>query len=89
MHWLFLLLSLGALFGAVRTSSTGLMAVLLLASLVLLLAWVLGWMSARLGNRREERPMIDPQELRRLRELAEARRQQQASQTEHDGIGAP
>lgn len=85
MHWLFFLLALGALFGALRTTEDWLMYTLLLASLVLLLAWVLGWMSARLGSRREERPMVDPLELRRLREQAEARRQQQASATGQDG----
>ncbi len=89
MHWLFLLLAIGALFGALRTTQTWLMAVLLLLSLGLLVAWVLGWMSARLGSRNEQMPMIDPQELRRLREQAEARRQQQAAQTGHDGIGTP
>ncbi len=79
MHWLFLLLALGALFGALRTTSLGLMVFLLLLSLGLLVAWVLGWMSARLGSRNEQMPMIDPQELRRLREQAEARRQQAAA----------
>lgn len=79
MHWLFLLLALGALFGALRTTSLGLMVFLLLLSLGLLVAWVLGWMSARLGSRGEQMPMIDPQELRRLREQAEARRQQAAA----------
>ena len=85
MHWLFLLLALGALFGALRTTSLGLMTFLLLLSLGLLVAWVLGWMSARLGGRSEQMPMIDPQELHRLREQAEARRQQQVSTTGHDG----
>jgi len=82
MHWLFLLLAMSALFGALRTSQTWLMVVLLLLSLVLAVAWVLGWMSARLGSRSTQMPMIDPQELRRLREQAEARRQQQASAAE-------
>ena len=77
MHWLFLLMAIGALFGALRTASLGWMAFLLLLSLGLMVAWVLGWMSARLGSRNARAPMIDPAELQRLREQAEARRQQQ------------
>ena len=75
MHWLLLLLAFGALAVALKTSSIGLMAVCLLAALVLLVLWVLGWYSARVGNRsRDEISMIDPAELRRLREQAEARK---------------
>ena len=75
MHWLLLLLGVGALAVALKTSSVGLMAVCLLAALVLLVLWVLGWYSARIGNRsRDETAMIDPAELRRLREQAEARK---------------
>jgi hypothetical protein len=75
MHWLLLLLAVGALAVALKTSSVGLMAVCLLAALVLLVMWVLGWYSTRVGNRsRDETSMIDPVELRRLREQAEARK---------------
>lgn len=75
MHWLLLLLAVGALAVALKTSSVGLMAVCLLAALVLLVMWVLGWYSARVGNRsRDETTMLDPAELRRLREQAEARK---------------
>ena len=75
MHWLLLLLAFGALAVALKTSSIGLMAVCLLAALVLLVLWVLGWYSARVGSRsRDEISMIDPAELRRLREQAEARK---------------
>ena len=82
MHWLLLLLAVGALAVALKTSSVGLMAVCLLAALVLLVLWVLGWYSARVGSRsRDEMSMIDPTELRRLREQAEARKLA-ASQTE-------
>lgn len=75
MHWLFLLLALGALGVALKTSSMLLMVVCLLASLGLLLAWILGWYAARIGsNSRDESHMIDPVELRRLREIAQARK---------------
>ena len=75
MHWLFLLLALGALAVALKTSSLALMAVCLLASLGLFVAWIMGWYAARVGStRRDEVEMIDPVELRRLREIAEARK---------------
>ena len=75
MHWLFLLLALGALAVALKTSSMALMVICLLASLGLLLAWIMGWYAARVGSSsRDESHMIDPVELRRLREIAEARK---------------
>ena len=75
MHWLLLLLAVGALAMALMTSSVGLAAVCVLAALLLLVAWVLGWYSARIGARsRDESAMIDPVEVRRLREQAEARK---------------
>lgn len=75
MHWLLLLLAFGAMAVALKTSSVGLMAVCLLAALGLLVLWVLGWYSARVGSRsRDEISMIDPAELRRMREQAEARK---------------
>ncbi len=75
MHWLFLLLALGALAVALKTSSLILMGICLLASLGLFVAWIMGWYAARVGsNSRDESMMIDPTELRRLREIAEARK---------------
>ena len=75
MHWLLLLLAVGALAVAIKTTSMGLMAICLLAALVLIVLWVLGLYSARVGARsRDETAMIDPVELRRLREQAEARK---------------
>lgn len=75
MHWLFLLLALGVLAIALKTSSLLLMAICLLASLGLFIAWIMGWYAARVGDtRRDESQMIDPLELRRLREIAEARK---------------
>ena len=75
MHWVLLLLAIGALAVALKTTSIGLMAVCLLAALVLVVLWALGLYSARVGSRsRDETSMIDPAELRRLREQAEARK---------------
>lgn len=75
MHWLYLLLAIGSLGVALRTSSLALLVVCLLASLGLFLAWIVGWYAARVGdNSRDETQMIDPAELRRLRQIAEARK---------------
>ena len=75
MHWLMLALAIGAMAVAATTSSGVLMGVCLLAALILMVAWVLGLYAARAGARsRDETAMIDPVELRRLREQAEARK---------------
>ena len=75
MHWLMLALAIAALAVAMKTTSILLMSLCLLAALVLILLWVLGLYSARAGARsRDESAMIDPVELRRLREQAEARK---------------
>ena len=75
MHWLFLLLAVGLLGVALKTSSMGLMAACLLGSLGLFVAWIMTWYAARIGStQRDETQMIDPVELRRLRELAQARK---------------
>ncbi|RDZ26575.1 hypothetical protein [Lysobacter silvisoli] len=75
MYWLFLLLALAALVIAFKTSSTLVLLICLLASLGCFVAWVLGLLSARIGSRsRDEGMMLDPAELRRLREQAEARK---------------
>ena len=75
MPWIYLLLAIAAFAVAFKTSSVALAVLCLLAALGLLLAWVLGLLAERVGSRsRDESAMIDPQELRRLREQAEARR---------------
>ena len=75
MYWLYLLLAIGALLMALKTTSSGLMVLCLLAALVLLALWVAGMYSARMAGRsRDPSTMIDPVELRRLREQAEARK---------------
>lgn len=75
MPWLFLLLALAAFAVAFKTSSMAIAVLCLLAALGLLLAWVLGLLAQRVGSQsRDDSQMLDPQELRRLREQAEARR---------------
>lgn len=75
MHWLFLLLGFAALVVAFKTTSSGLMVICLVAALVLFIVWVAGLYSARMAGRSRDASMIiDPAELRRLREQAEARK---------------
>ena len=83
MAWLFLLLGFGALWVAFTTSSPGLLALALVAALVLFIAFVLKMASDRIGSRsRDEHLMLDPEELRRLREQAEARKLATAAQND-------
>ena len=75
MAWLFLLLAFGALWVGFTSSSTALLIVSLLVALVLFVAFVLKLASDRVGSRsRDEGVMLDPEEMRRLREQAEARK---------------
>lgn len=81
MPWLFLLVALGALAVAFMTTSGALMALCLLVALGGLVAWVMGLVSQRVGSQsRDESMMLDPVELRRLREEADARRAAAAAQ---------
>ncbi|WP_345293981.1 hypothetical protein [Luteimonas vadosa] len=76
MPWLYLLLALAAFAVAFKTTSMLLAVFCLLAALGLLLAWVMGLLAERVGSQsRDDSQMLDPQEMRRLREQAEARRQ--------------
>ena len=75
MPWVYLLLALGALTLALLTKSTVLAVASLLVALVLFLLWVLGLLAGRVdASSRHESMMMDPRELQRLREQAEARR---------------
>jgi hypothetical protein len=75
MPWVFLLLALAALAAAFQTTSMLLAVLCLRAALALLLAGALGLLARRVGSRsRDETMLLDPQELRRLREQADARR---------------
>lgn len=74
MPWLFLLLAVAAFALAFVTSSVALAAISLLAALVFLGLWIMGLLAQRVGSQaRDDTLMLDPQELRRLREQAQAR----------------
>lgn len=75
MHWLLLLLALAALAVAFKTTSVAVLVICLLLALGLVLAWVMKLLADRVDNQsRDSSMMLDPMELRRLREQAEARR---------------
>lgn len=75
--WLFLLLGVAALVAAFKTTSVGVLLLCLIAALVLLSAWIVGWLAQRVGSRtRDESQLVDAAELHRLREQAQARREQ-------------
>lgn len=75
MSWLYLLLALAAFAVAFKTASTALMVITLLVGFALLVAWLMGILAARLESRSGNPAMIiDPVELHRMREQAEARR---------------
>ena len=74
MQWLYLLLFLAAMAVAFKASGA-LMGLALLAGLGFLLAFILKLAAERVGSRtRDENLMLDPEELRRFREQAEARK---------------
>ena len=75
MAWLSLLLALGALWVAFTAASPGVLLLALLVALVMFAMFILKLASDRVGSRaRSEQLMLDPEELRRLREQAEARK---------------
>lgn len=75
MPWLFLLLAVAAFAVALNSSSMALAVACLLVALAAIIAWVLGLLAQRVGNQaRDDSMMLDPAELKRLREQAEARR---------------
>jgi hypothetical protein len=85
MHWLYLLLACGALLLAITTTHGWLLLLSLLAALALFAAWIRGWYLDRVGGaQQDEMAMIDPAELRRLRELAAARKREAASPAPQD-----
>ena len=76
MHWLYLLASLACLaLAMVRTMPTLGVLVFLAGALGFMVAWVLGWLSSRISSQsRDIAHIMGPDELRKLREQAEARR---------------
>ena len=78
MYWLYLAISAVCFGLALKTSfPTWIVLLLLLAALGFLLAFVFGWIGARIGSSaRDEVHILSPEELRRFREQAEARKTQ-------------
>ncbi len=75
MPWLLFLLAVAALVVAFRTTSIALLLVCLLAAFVLALTGVMQLLARRVDSRsRDEGLLLDPDELRRLREQADARK---------------
>ncbi len=74
MHWLYLLIAIALLFGASKAAGW-LVVVLLVASLVLFLAWMYGWVTTRISRgARTDAQILSPEELRVMREQAAARK---------------
>jgi hypothetical protein len=76
MHWLYLVVGIISLcIASLKITPTWLVVILVLASLGLFLAWMFGWMASRVGDAsRHEMQILSPDELRQMREQAEARK---------------
>ena len=75
MPWLLLLIAVAQFLAALGASSMAVVVLCVLGSLVLSIVAVMSLLAQRVDNSaRSETLLIDPQELRRLREQAEARR---------------
>jgi hypothetical protein len=87
MHWLYLLGSMACLgLAMMRSMPTFGVLVFLLGALVLMVAWMLGWMSSRISSQsRDVSHVMGPEELRLLREQAEARKAKATGTPPSDG----
>ena len=75
MPWLFLILAVAALAVGFKATSVALLTVCLLLAFALILTSVLTLLGQRVERRsRNDAVMLDPEELRRLREQAQARK---------------
>lgn len=76
MHWLSLIAAVVCMVLAMQTRTPGWAVLLLiLAALGLVVYWMLGWIASQVGSvRRDEVHMLAPEEIRRLREQAAARK---------------
>ena len=89
MHWLYLFIAMALLLAASKASGW-LVVVLVLASLVGFIAWMLGWVSTRISSgARNDTQIISPEEMRRLREQAEARKAAAQSNPDNPGSEPP
>jgi hypothetical protein len=74
MHWLYLLIAVALMLAASKAAGW-LVVLLLIGSVVAFIAWMLGWVSTRISSgARNDTQIISPDEMRRLREQAEARK---------------
>lgn len=79
MPWLLLLIAIALFMVALSATSVAMAIFCVLASLGLSVFAIMALLAQRVGNSaRSETMLIDPQELRRLRELAEAKRAEAA-----------
>ncbi len=90
MHWMYLFASLACLaLAMVRTMPTFGVLVFLAGALGFMLAWILGWVSSRISSKsRDVSYIMSGDELKRLREQAQARKLSQTGQAapgEHRG----
>lgn len=80
MPWLLLLFAVGLFMIALSASSMAVVILCVLGSLGLSVVAIMSLLAQRVDNSaRSETMLIDPQELRRLRELAEAKRAEAAA----------
>lgn len=86
MHWLYLLASIACLaLAMVRTMPTLGVLVFLAGALGFMVAWVLGWLSSRISSQsRDISHILGPEELRQMREQAEARKRAQEARENQD-----
>jgi predicted PurR-regulated permease PerM len=76
MHWLYLIASVVCLaLAMIRTLPTFAVLVFLAGALGFMVAWILGWLSSRIASQsRDVSHILGPDELRRMREQAQARK---------------
>lgn len=86
MHWLYLLASIACLaLAMVRTMPTLGVLVFLAGALGFMVAWVVGWLSSRISSQsRDISHILGPEELRLMREQAEARKRAQEARENQD-----
>lgn len=76
MHWLLLMLAIAAMAFAFISSSMTMLVTCLLAALLLFVLWVLAMYRYYVADSgRDVASMLDPEELRRIREQAQATRE--------------
>ena len=73
MYWLYLLLALACLFGAYQLTGW-VVVLLLLMALAGLVAWVFGWATSQAARSGGGSRILQPEDLRRLREQSDARK---------------